>query len=161
LFPGKTLDSKTARFTVGFRCDRFARIRGRFFKYRATWHRRAEPVARAVPARMPSDDPRPGSRNMAGAMEHQDVLPCEDDWRRNAWSRTMLKSKKSAIDEPVDINRASEDELASIDGIGEGRARAIVGWRTRNGRFEAVEDLQHVPEMTTETVRELRDKLKV
>ena len=51
----------------------------------------------------------------------------------------MLKSKKTAIDEPVDINRASEDELASIDGIGEGRARAIVGWRTCNGRFEAVE----------------------
>jgi competence protein ComEA len=73
----------------------------------------------------------------------------------------MLKSKKSAIDQPVDINRASEDELASVDGIGEGRARAIVDWRRRNGRFEAVEDLQHVPEMTTDTVRELRDKLKV
>jgi competence protein ComEA len=73
----------------------------------------------------------------------------------------MLKSKKSAIDEAVDINRASEDELASVDGIGDARARVIVDWRTRNGRFDAVEDLQHVPEMTTDSVRELRDKLKV
>jgi competence protein ComEA len=73
----------------------------------------------------------------------------------------MLKSEKSAIDRPVDINRASEDELASIPGIGEGRARAIVDWRTRKGPFEAVEDLQHVPNMTVDIVRELRGKLKI
>jgi competence ComEA-like helix-hairpin-helix protein len=73
----------------------------------------------------------------------------------------MLKSDKQVVDAPLDLNRAGVKELASIDGIGMARANAIVDWRERNGFFEAVEDLQHVSDITPEAVQKFRPFLKV
>jgi competence protein ComEA len=68
---------------------------------------------------------------------------------------------KQVIDEPVDLNTADFDALYSINGIGAGRARAILRWREQHGPFEAVEDLQHVPGFTPDELPQLRRWLKV
>lgn len=73
----------------------------------------------------------------------------------------MPKSEKGVVEGKLDLDRASEEELAAIDGIGPARARAIVEWRSREGRFETVEDLQHVGDSPPEAVRGLREKLEV
>lgn len=46
---------------------------------------------------------------------------------------------------PLDLNSASEKELTTLPGIGPGRARAIVEWRSAHGPFRAVGDLARVP----------------
>lgn len=45
---------------------------------------------------------------------------------------------------PVNINSAGVDELCSISGIGESRARDIVAYREANGAFSRVEDIMKV-----------------
>lgn len=64
-------------------------------------------------------------------------------------------------DEPLDLNRAGWAELDAIAGIGAARARPIVAWREAHGPFKAVEDLQHVPEVGLEAMRQVRPHFKV
>ena len=45
----------------------------------------------------------------------------------------------------IDINTASPDELESLPYIGANRAADIVSYRTANGPFERIEDIQNVP----------------
>lgn len=45
---------------------------------------------------------------------------------------------------PLDLNAATEEELAQLPGIGEELARRIVEYRERSGPFETVEELMKV-----------------
>ncbi len=45
---------------------------------------------------------------------------------------------------PVDLNRASADELARLPGVGPGLARRIVEERERRGRFDSPDTLREV-----------------
>jgi competence protein ComEA len=47
--------------------------------------------------------------------------------------------------EPIDINRASVEELATLPYIGEVKAAAIVAYRTTHGAFGSIEEIQEVP----------------
>lgn len=47
--------------------------------------------------------------------------------------------------EPVDLNRADAEALATLPGIGPARARAIVAWRTEHGPFRTMDSLTDVP----------------
>jgi competence protein ComEA len=44
----------------------------------------------------------------------------------------------------VNINKASKEELMSIKGIGEKKAKAIVDYRKKHGKFKTINDLQSV-----------------
>jgi len=62
----------------------------------------------------------------------------------------------------ININTASAEELATLNGIGSAKAEAIVAYRTEHGKFASVDDLAKVkgigekiiekikPEATTE-----------
>ena len=45
------------------------------------------------------------------------------------------------LEQPIDINQADEDTLASLKGIGVKRAKAIIAYRDSHGKFKAIEDL--------------------
>jgi competence protein ComEA len=61
---------------------------------------------------------------------------------------------------PVDVNRASAEELASLPGIGPALAARIVRWRAENGRFRSPEALQEVPGIGPATVARLRPRIR-
>lgn len=65
------------------------------------------------------------------------------------------------VDRPLDLNTATGEELRMIEGLGAGRADRIVEWREAHGPFEAVDQLQHVPDMTPDVLRQVRHRLKV
>ena len=56
----------------------------------------------------------------------------------------------------VDLNRASLMELATLPGVGESRAAAIVLHRVRNGPFRRVEDLDAVEGFGSALVAQIR-----
>ena len=60
----------------------------------------------------------------------------------------------------VDINRASAAELASLPGIGEAKAQAIIEHRTAEP-FEAIDDLKRVPGIGERTFETLRPSITV
>ena len=61
----------------------------------------------------------------------------------------------------VNINTATADELAKLNGIGKVKAEAIVAYRTANGKFKAVEDLNKVTGIGDKTLEKLKADLTV
>jgi competence protein ComEA len=61
----------------------------------------------------------------------------------------------------VNINTASATELEALSGIGEVLAAAIVDYRTDNGPFASVDDLESVSGIGPATLEEIRDQVTV
>jgi hypothetical protein len=62
---------------------------------------------------------------------------------------------------PIDVNTAGVDELASVPGIGHVLAGAIVADRVRAGAFRSLADLRRVPLITTEALATMRPYVTV
>ena len=63
----------------------------------------------------------------------------------------------STVPGPVDVNRATADQLDELPGVGPATATAIVTERERNGPFVNVDDLERVPGIGPAKVAALRD----
>jgi competence protein ComEA len=57
---------------------------------------------------------------------------------------------------PLDLNRATAEELERLPGIGPVRAAAIVRIRERNGLFRSVDELRALPRLSEKQFEELR-----
>jgi competence protein ComEA len=62
---------------------------------------------------------------------------------------------------PVDLNRATAEQLDGLPGVGPATAKAIIDHRTRNGRFRTVDDLLEVRGIGDAKLEALRDLVKV
>ena len=61
----------------------------------------------------------------------------------------------------IDINRASAEELTSLKGIGPVLAGNIVEYRTKNGRFNSIDDLLHVKGIGRRKLEDLRNHVTI
>ncbi|HDZ39784.1 MAG TPA: helix-hairpin-helix domain-containing protein [Marinobacter sp.] len=61
----------------------------------------------------------------------------------------------------ININSADESALASLDGIGDSKAGAIVAYRDANGPFETTQDLSNVKGIGPRTVEKNAERLTV
>jgi competence protein ComEA len=59
----------------------------------------------------------------------------------------------------VNINTATKEELTSLKGIGDKRAQDIIDYRTKNGPFKSVDDLEKVPGIGPGTMKQIRSEL--
>ena len=59
----------------------------------------------------------------------------------------------------VNINTATKEELTSLKGIGDKRAQDIIDYRTKNGPFKSVDDLEKVPGIGPGTMKQIRSDL--
>jgi len=60
------------------------------------------------------------------------------------------------VNDPVNINTATAEELMELDGIGETLAERIIEYRETQGRFEYLEDLAEIKGISSATVEKLR-----
>ena len=56
----------------------------------------------------------------------------------------------------ININTATADELKSIPGIGEVKAKAIINYRNNNGKFKKIEDIQNVDGISIKLYEEIK-----
>lgn len=59
----------------------------------------------------------------------------------------------------VNINTATKEELTSIKGVGEKRAQEIIDYRTKNGPFKTVDDLEKVPGIGPGLMKQIRSQV--
>ena len=62
---------------------------------------------------------------------------------------------------PININTASAAELASLKGIGEVKAQAIVSHREKNGSFKSIDDLKAVSGIGDKLMEQLRPQITI
>lgn len=63
--------------------------------------------------------------------------------------------------EVVDVNTASVEELASLENIGEQRARAIIDYREAQGPFATLEELTEVEGVGARSLEINRERLTI
>ena len=63
--------------------------------------------------------------------------------------------------EPIDLNRASAEELILLVGISESIAESIIDFRDANGGFDRVEDLMEVECISESSYQRIRPKVTV
>lgn len=61
----------------------------------------------------------------------------------------------------VDLNTATQAQLEGVNGIGPSKAKAIIDYRTKNGGFRAMDDLDKVPGFGKATLDKIRSELSV
>ena len=72
---------------------------------------------------------------------------------------TVMESSENT--RMMNINTASINELTTLPGIGEVKARAIVDYRENHGPFKSVEELMMVSGIGEKTYEKLREKICV
>ena len=72
-------------------------------------------------------------------------------------AETAVKADKAVA--KVDINKASEEELTQLAGIGPAKAEAIVKYRKDNGNFKNPEDLMNVTGIGEATFKKNKDRI--
>jgi len=59
----------------------------------------------------------------------------------------------------VNINTATKEELTSLKGVGDKRAQEIIDYRTKNGPFKTVDDLEKVPGIGPGIMKQIRSEV--
>jgi competence protein ComEA len=78
------------------------------------------------------------------------------------YSEQKPRSKAVASTElRVDLNTATQEELAKLPGIGDKVAARIIAYREENGVFESAEEIMNVRGIGEKTFLKLRDNLYV
>lgn len=112
-------------------------------------------VTAAAPARPNADaraDPPP-------PQQHPDPAPAADAGAAAA-PHPSARARASP-DAPVDLNRATAEDLRRLPGCGEKRAEAILALRRRLGRFRRAEELLRVKGVGRATLRKWRPLVRI
>ena len=60
----------------------------------------------------------------------------------------------------ININSASAEQIAAtMTGVGESKAKAIVEYRSSHGKFKSIQDLENVVGIGNKTVEKNKDKI--
>ncbi len=68
---------------------------------------------------------------------------------------------QAGIQEKININFAGIEQLVTLNGIGEVKARAIIDHRERNGTFERIDQIQDVKGIGEATYNKIKDWITV
>lgn len=71
------------------------------------------------------------------------------------------QKKDSSVNKLVDINKASIEELTTLSGIGEGKAKQIIEYREKNGNFKTIDDIKNVSGIGEALYNKIKSNIKV
>ncbi|MCB5246395.1 MAG: helix-hairpin-helix domain-containing protein [Candidatus Cloacimonetes bacterium] len=77
---------------------------------------------------------------------------------REAKPKPLPKSQLTNI---VNLNTAGLEELCTLPGIGEVKAKAVIDYRVQNGNFQSIEDITKVKGIGAKTLAKIRHRLSI
>ena len=96
-------------------------------------------------------------------LSHANAAPCFDN-AQSAYNYLLTQetAQTQARDQSsININRATEAELVSLNGIGSSKAQAIILYRDMFGSFNTVDELTKVKGIGAKTIAKNRGRLRV
>jgi len=91
-------------------------------------------------------------------------LPVKDTTRTSQQQISQpskSNDKKPVVEGRININTADVDELVKLPGIGPTKARSIIDYRNKNGKFSSVDDLLNIKGIGEKTLEKLRNSVTI
>ena len=76
-------------------------------------------------------------------------------------TKDTKKAAKKAVAKKININTADVKTLQTLKGIGPEKAKAIVAYRKKHGKFKALKDIKEVPGIGDKIYAEISSGLKM
>jgi comEA protein len=81
-------------------------------------------------------------------------------WQKNKQTPKPVGDSAAAT-EHININTASSIELQKINGVGPSIADSIIAYRTKNGKFERIDDIKKVKGIGSKTYEKMKNQLSL
>lgn len=89
------------------------------------------------------------------------TAPCICEDVNSACIENNIKNENSNLNTKININTASEEELTSLNGIGESKAKAIIKYRKENGNFKSIEEITKVSGISESLFAKIKENIAV
>jgi len=99
--------------------------------------------------------PKKGEENSA---EYVSEGSGEEILQESATAEIAEKGKAEAV---ININKANQEELMTLPGIGESTAKKIIDYRKENGNFKTIEDIQKVSGIGESKFNQIKARIRV
>lgn len=81
--------------------------------------------------------------------------------KENDSKEEVVQKKDNSVSTKISINTGTKNDLMKVKGIGEVKAKSIIDYRMKNGRFKKVEDLMKVKGIGQSTFDKIKDYIKL
>lgn len=76
-------------------------------------------------------------------------------------SEEVNQKEEQKVDKLISINKGTLEELITLPGIGESKAKAIIEYRENNGEFKKIEDIMNVSGIGEAAYSKIKDNIKL
>ena len=83
------------------------------------------------------------------------------EYKKSQEQDTDIVQNKDSDNALININTATPEELQSLSGVGETRAKAIIEYREKNGKFQTIEDIKNVSGIGDSTFENIQNDITV
>ena len=73
--------------------------------------------------------------------------------------KEQANNNKIQTNDKISINKGTLEELQTLPGIGESKAKTIIKYRSENGSFKSIEDIKNVNGIGTTLYEKIKDKI--
>lgn len=92
--------------------------------------------------------------------------PCNDACIKEEDEKAKLdkeetNTKETQTSNKININKATSQQLQTLDGIGESKAKAIIEYREKNGQFKNIEEIKNVSGIGDTIYEQIKNNITV
>jgi comEA protein len=90
------------------------------------------------------------------------IVPCNAQQADKAAEKPIATAKAEKTDKAVvsgklNINTATAEQIEMLPGVGAAKAKAIIDYRTTNGNFKKIDDLQNVKGIKEKKIEKFKE----
>ena len=91
----------------------------------------------------------------------QSHILSKKEYKKSQEQDTDIVQNTDSDNALININTATPEELQSLSGVGETRAKAIIEYREKNGKFQTIEDIKNVSGIGDSTFENIQNDITV